>query len=146
MSDLTFHRIIAGIMLCILVAYNIICHIFGSEIQMGLQEDQREVFRTVMYAIAIVLFPLVNVLRHILLKLNQTMPGRDSAKSRYLITTIVTLACIEVVGLFGLLMFLFGDDFNTLYIFTALGVLGIFLHRPREEEYQQIIDGMSVRE
>lgn len=142
-SDLTLHWFIVSIMLCMLVAYNIICHIFGAEIQINIAEEQRILIRTVFYVIAIILFPLVNLLRHILLRLNQTMPGTNSAKNRYLMTIIVTMSLIEIVGLFGLVMFVLGDELNTLYIFSALGALGVFIHRPRLEEYNQIIVALS---
>jgi len=141
--DLTLHWIIAGMMVIMLVAYNVICHILGTEIQINISEEQRIFIRTVFYGIAIVLFPLVNLVRHILLRLNQTMPGDNPAKNRYLMTTVVTLFLIEVVGFFGFVMFILGDEFNTLYIFSVLGALGVFLHRPRLQEYEQIVDALK---
>ena len=142
-SDLTLHWIIAGMMVTMLVAYNIICHALGTEIQINIAEEQRIFIRTVFYVIAIILFPLVNLLRHILLRLNQTMPGDNPAKNRYLMTTTVTLFLIEVIGFFGFVMFILGDEFNTLYIFSVLGALGVFIHRPRQQEYRQIVEALS---
>jgi len=145
-SDLTLHWIITGMMICMLIAYNIICHFFAVDIQIiNIVAEQRELIRSIFYVIAIILFPLVNLLRHILLRLNQTMPGDNPAKNRYLMTTVVTLAAIELVGILGIVMFILGDGFNTLYIFSVLGALGIFLHRPREEEYQQIIEALRIQ-
>jgi len=141
-SDLTLHWVVAGIMLCLLIAYNIVCYIFGAEIQIEIAEEQRVFIRTSLYIVAIILFPLVNLLRYILLRLNHTMPGDNSAKSRYFMTTVVTLALIECIGLFGLVMFVLGDEVNSLYIFTVLGLLGLFLHRPKLQEYQQIIEAL----
>jgi hypothetical protein len=40
--------------------------------------------------------------------------------------------------LFGLLMFMLGDDINTLYIFTLMGAVGIYLHKPKQTEFQSI--------
>jgi Na+/phosphate symporter len=137
-SELTLHWMIAGMMLSLLIIYNIICHIKGAEIQLNLAEEQRVFIRTVFYVAAIALFPFSTLLRHILLRLNHTMPGDSPAKNRYLITTIVTLTSIEIVGVFGFIMFILGDGYNTLYIFTVLGALGVFLHRPREQEYIEI--------
>jgi len=144
-SDLTIHWVIAGMMIFMLVSYNIICHFFAVDLQINIAADQREFIRTILYIVAIALFPLSNLLRHILLRLNQTMPGDNPAKNRYLITTIVTLSIIEVIGIFGFGMFLIGDGYNTLYIFTVLGALGIYLHRPREEEYKKIIEALRIQ-
>ena len=144
-SDLKLHWVIVGIMLCLLFAYNFICHFFGAEIQIIVTDDQRILIRTIFYIIAIILFPLVNLLRHIMLRLNQTMPGGNSAKNRYLVTIIVNMTIIEIVGVFGFIMYLLGDGYNTLYIFSIMGALGVFIHRPKVEEYSQIIEALKVQ-
>ena len=143
-SELTLHWVILGAMLLMLVSYNIICHTIGTEIRIKLPEEQLIFIRSILYVVTIILFPLTNLLRHILLRLNQTMPGHSPAKNRYLITTMVTLACIEIVGLFGFVMFMLGDVYNSLYIFTTLAVLGLFLHRPREQELRQITEALEI--
>ncbi|TAN68965.1 MAG: hypothetical protein EPN17_08355 [Methylobacter sp.] len=154
-SDLILPWIIVGIMLTMLAAYIILCHTLGEQLQQPLPEDQRVLIRTMFYAIAIVTFPLTNLIRHIQLRLNQTMPchlathdaaeRRATAKSRYLVTVLVSMAQIEAVGIFGLIMFVLGDDFNTLYIFTGLSALGLFLYRPKIEEYSEIIDAIAAQ-
>ena len=99
---------------------------------------------------AIVTFPLTNLLRHIQLRLNQTMPysstaAGDIAKTRYLITVIVSMALIESVGVFGFVMFVLGDNFNTLYIFSGLSALGMFLYRPKVDEYARIVEAFTAQ-
>ncbi len=142
---LTPHRLVCMVMLGLLVVYNLIGH-FGSEgLRLALDESQRVTIRTILYVITIALFPLTNLIRHILLRLNQTMPGEKNADQRYFITILVTQCMIEVVSLFGILMFMLGDDFNTLYIFTLLGVLGVYLHRPKLAELQDIALALSSK-
>lgn len=146
-ADLTIHWIITGIMLSMLIAYNIIGQTsIALELNINVAYEQRLVLRSVFYAIAIILFPIANLLRHILLRLNQTMPGNNPAKNRYLVTIIVTMVLVEIVGLFGFIMHIMGDNINTLYIFSALALLGIFLHRPRVAEYEGIIEAMRVQD
>ncbi|MDP3589114.1 MAG: hypothetical protein Q8R54_01060 [Methylobacter sp.] len=151
-SDLILPWVIVGMMLVMLAAYVILCHVLGEQLQQPLPEGQRVLVRTVFYAVAIVTFPLTNLIRHIQLRLNQTMPCSDvthgaavTAKNRYLATVIVSMALVEVVGVFGLVMFVFGDGFNTLYIFTGLSALGLFLYRPKVDEYSEIIDAISAQ-
>jgi hypothetical protein len=123
----------------------LICH-FGSDgLRLNLDETQRVTIRTILYAVTIGLFPLTNLVRHILLRLNQTMPGDKPAAQRYLTTIIVTQTMIEIVSLFGLLMFLLGDNFNTLYIFSVLGLLGIYLHKPKMTELEDIIQALNIK-
>jgi hypothetical protein len=49
------------------------------------------------------------------------------------------------VAVFGFVMFILGDDFNTLYIFSVLGALGLFLHRPKIEELAAIDQALSAK-
>ena len=144
-KHLTLHWAICAAMLILLAVYNAVCHFWPDDIRINLDESQRVLIRTIFYVIAIVLFPLTNLMRHILLRLNQTMPGEKSAEQRYLVTIIVTQAMIETVSLFGFVMFILGDDYNTLYIFTLLGVLGIYLHKPKQIELQSIIYALSAK-
>jgi len=137
-ADLRPHWLICATMLFSVLVYNLVCHLWADELQMGIVEAQRVLIRSILYGVAIVLFPLVKLLRHILLRLNQTMPGPKTARQRYLMTIIITQVLIEWLALFGLAMFILGDGFNTLYIFSVMAVLGIFLHKPNRDEYLTI--------
>jgi hypothetical protein len=144
-NDLTLHWFVVGMMLVTLMTYLFICHQFGHELQEPLPEERRVFIRTVFYGIAIVAFPVTNLIRHVQLRLNQTMPGNKSAKSRYLLTVIVSMLLVEGVGVLGFVMFMLGDDFNTLYIFLGLSALGLYLYRPKEDEYNQIVYALLDR-
>jgi len=149
-ADLILPWVIVGIMLVMLATFLIVCITFGDEIQQPLPEAQRVLIRTILYVVAIVTFPLTNLLRHIQLRLNQTMPHSstapgDIAKTRYLVTVIVSMALIESVGVFGFVMFVLGDNFNTLYIFTGLSALGMFLYRPKVDEYAKVLEALTAQ-
>lgn len=143
-SDLILAWLVVGIMLAMLAGYVAVCHLIGDQLQQHLPEQRRELIRTLLYAAAIVDFPMTNLIRHIMVRLNQTMPGDGSPKHRYLKTVIVSMALVEMVGVFGFVMFLLGDDFNTLYIFTGLAALGAFLYRPKPDEYLSIMKARAA--
>lgn len=147
-ADIVIPWIILGVMLVMLAALLIVCLTLGEQIQQPLPEAQRVLIRTIFYVVAIITFPLTNLIRYIQLRLNQTMPfshgTANEAKSRYLVTIIVSMSLIESVGVFGLVMFILGDNVNTLYIFTGLSALGLFLYRPKVEEYARIVDGLTT--
>lgn len=142
-NDLTPHWLITGFMFLTLAAYVVISHVFGPELRQPLAEDQRVLIRTVFYGLAIAGLPITNLIRHIQLRLNQTMPGPKPAKSRYLLTVIVSAVLVESIGLMGFLMYILGDGFNTLYIFTGLAALGLLLYRPKPEEYESIVEALK---
>lgn len=144
-NELFLHWFVVGMMLVTLIIYLFICYRFGHELQEPLPETRRVFIRTIFYGIAIVAFPAINLIRHIQLRLNQTMPGNKSAKSRYLLTVIVSMSLAEGIGVLGFVMFMLGDDFNTLYIFTGLSALGLYLYRPKQDEYVRIIEALVDR-
>lgn len=150
-ADLFLPWLIQGVMLASLVAYVIVCITLGDQIQQPLPETQRVLIRTILYVVAIVTFPMTNLLRYIQLRLNQTMPFSNldpegEAKKRYLVTVIVSMSLIESVGILGFIMFILGDNFNTLYIFTGLSALGLFLYRPKLEEYARILEVLTAQQ
>ncbi len=143
--DFTTAWLIIGAMVVTQIVYIVVCRNFGQQIQHPLAIEQRILIRSVFYAIAIATFPLTTLLRHILVRLNQTMPGPKTAAQRYLLTVIVSQAMMETVGILGFVMFILGDAFNTLYIFSGLALLGFFLHRPKPEEYLSIVEALENR-
>lgn len=164
-ADLILPWVILGIMLVMLVTFVIVCRTIGDQWQQPLPEAQRVLIRTVLYAVAIVTFPLTNLIRYIQLRLNQTMPYSHSehrnddsmdaggramhgaiaeSKNRYLVTVIVSMSLTESIGVFGFIMFILGDNFNTLYIFTGLSALGLYLYRPKADEYAKIIEASAL--
>ncbi|MDD5228487.1 MAG: hypothetical protein PHD53_06765 [Methylococcales bacterium] len=115
-----------------------------------LAEDARLFWRTLFYILSILILPLTNLLRHVFIRLNQTMPLLKNAnlervvKMRYTLTVGVSMLMMLVIGCFGATIFYVGDGFRTLYILTWIAGLGVFLYRPKFNEYQQILD--SFRE
>ena len=149
-SDLIPSWLIQGFMLASLAAYIIVCMVYDGQIQQPLPEAQRVLIRTILYVVAIATFPMTNLIRHIQLRLNQTMPlsqaaPRIEAKRRYLVTNIVSMSLIESVGIFGFVMFILGDNFNTLYIFSGLSALGLILYRPKVDEYARIVTALTSK-
>ncbi len=147
-ADLIFPWIIQGILLSTLFIFVGTCFIYGDQIKQTLPEDQRLVIRSIFYVIAIVTFPMTNLIRHIQLRLNQTMPfsglpARSMAKNRYLITIFVSMSLIESIGIFGFIMYIIGDTTNSLFIFTGLAALGMFLYRPKLNEYTRIVEALT---
>jgi hypothetical protein len=139
-SDLFLPWVVVVMMSIMLIIIFMMGLFMGDQIQQPLPEDSRILIRTIFYVVSIVTFPSTNLIRHIQLRLNQTMPGPSTAKNRYLVTVIVSMALIESIGIFGLVMFIFGDGFNTLAIFIGMSALGLFLYRPKLNEYTQIVE------
>ncbi len=125
-------------------------HYNGTQWQQPLTDESCIFWRTVFYILAIFILPLTNLLRHIFLRLNQTMPPlvqtnlERVAQTRYALTVSVSMFAILLIGSFGVLMFYLGDGFNTLHILIGVAGLGVFLYRPKLYEYQQISDALKM--
>ena len=133
-------RALALVSLIVLVA---ICHIYSDKIQIGMEQQQRVLIRTVLYVVAITTFPLMKFMRHVLLRLNQTTKSRSTPRSRYMLTIVISMLVAESIGIYGFVMYLLGDSFNTLYIFTGLSALAMYLYKPKLEEYRTIIESVE---
>ncbi|NOQ34536.1 MAG: hypothetical protein GQ569_01400 [Methylococcaceae bacterium] len=138
-ADFTHAWVALGLMGFMQLIYILLAHFMQEGVQQAaIDEGEREIIRGVFYVLAIVMFPMTNLIRHIKLRLNETMPSDKSLNQRYLLTVIVSQGLIASVGVFGFVMFMLGDGFNTLYIFSTLAFLGLFLHRPKYDEYQSL--------
>lgn len=135
---------LSGIWVCwisliiILISVTVFYDFTGDQYRLNISETPPEFLRTILYAITIITFPLSNVLRHIMNRLNQTMPDAGSAKLRYTKTCLSLMLIACSIACYGVYLYLFGDTINTLYIFSSLSALAFWLYRPKQEEYEQI--------
>ncbi|MCX7084806.1 MAG: hypothetical protein NTY69_04620 [Methylococcales bacterium] len=146
-SDLTQLWIIQGLLLTTLLISTFFCLSNAEEIKQVLENDPRELIRTIFYVISIITFPITNLIRYIQLRLNQTMPFSDGntrfiAKKRYQLTVIVSMLLVMSMGAYGVLMFIWGDKQNTLFIFSGLSALGLFLYRPKLPELEALNEAL----
>jgi hypothetical protein len=141
-SDLLLAGVVRGFSLLILGVLITLCHIYADTIQLNWTEENRVWLRTVLYIVAILTFLVMKFVRHVSLQLN-LKPSEKSAKSRYLKTIIISMLMAETIALYGFLMFRLGDGFNTVYIFSILAALAMFLYRPKVEEYRIVLQSIK---
>ncbi len=142
-ADLLLPWLILAAMVLMLAGMVTACLYAADQIRLVVAAEPPVLVRTILYGVAIVTFPITNLLRHIMVRLNQTMPGDAPAKSRYLMTVLVSLSLAESPGIYGLVLFILGDDYNTLYIFSLLSLLAMFLYRPKLDEYHAIVETLE---
>jgi len=140
-ADLLLAGVVRGGSLLFLGVLITLCHVYADAIQIHWAEQDRVIIRTILYSVAMLTFLVMKFVRHVSLQLNMKSSDK-SAKSRYLKTIIVSMVIAETIGLYGVLMFSLGDGFNTLYIFSVLAGLAMFLYRPKVEEYRMILESM----
>jgi hypothetical protein len=148
-NPLIFPWLITALILTLLSSSFIFVHFYGAVFQQPLAESDRLLWRTIFYILAILLLPLTNLLRHIFLRLNQTMPLLEganlekTAQIRYALTVAISQSMMLLIGGLGGIIFYFGDAINSFRILTGLAMLGAFLYRPKNAEYQHIIESLT---
>jgi hypothetical protein len=64
----------------------------------------------------------------------------------YTTAMIVSLALSESIGIYGLVLFLLGDSFQTLYIFISISALAMFFYRPKREDLETLAIAMQRKD
>ncbi len=144
-SDLLAAGIIRAAGLMSLMALLAVCHIYADKIQLGMEEQQRIIIRSILYVVAIVTFPVMKFVRHVMLRLNQTTSSEKTPKSRYMLTITVLMLVAESIGIYGFVMYILGDSYNTLYIFVMLSALAMFLYKPNLQEYKALVESLEEK-
>ncbi len=142
-ADFRLLWILLGLVLLTLATYIFTSYYFGPQIRSVIDEQQRILIRSVLYVLAIATFPLTNLIRFIMVRLNQTMPGKSTVRQRYFGTLLVSMVFASTIGIYGFIMFILGDNYNTLYIFCSLSALAVYLYRPKIAEYHSIAEALT---
>ena len=69
--------------------------------------------------------------------------GAGKAVVKYATVMIVSLALCESIGIYGFVLYRLEGSFQTLYGFLAMSALGMFYYRPKEEELNEIYQGIK---
>jgi len=144
--------IIWSLMFSTLGIYVAICLVAGDELKAemgpGLPLAQ---LKYILLSVSLVTFGLIRFFRNAMLKANPrktdiplprglSEAGR-SALSRYMSAVIVSAALAESVAIYGLLLFMLGEGFDTFYLFTAISAAAMLYYRPRRDELDSLVTG-----
>lgn len=133
-----------------LFVYIFICHQFGADIRQNINQNSFvPLLRNILYGVAIITLFLIHILRKLMIagkfggfQSASLKPGMQSNQpsflARYTVTLIISLALSESIGIYGLLLFLLGEDFQTLYTFTGISALAMYFYRPKREELENL--------
>ena len=142
--------IIWAAMLASLLIYVFVCHQIGEEIRRTASPDfSSGQLKNILYVAVIVTLFLTYFLRKLILSSRfissdhkLIKPETDSNQplflAKYTKAMIVSLALSESIGIYGLVLFLIGDSFQTLYIFTGISAAAMIFYRPKKEDLETL--------
>ena len=139
-----------------LFIYVFVCHQFGDGVRQNVSPNiPLDLIRNVLYGVAILTLVGTRFLRKFMLagrpgssgpmSLEPASPSNQSPLiGKYAAAMMVSLLLSESIGIYGLVLFLLGESFRTLYIFLGISALAIFLYRPKKEELEALAMRDSV--
>jgi F0F1-type ATP synthase membrane subunit c/vacuolar-type H+-ATPase subunit K len=142
--------VIWAALLASLVIYVFICHFLGAEIGANADPDfPMGLFKKILYVVALATFGLAYFLRRLMVSgrfsgsqgslVNPAVPSSQPPYlAKYTIAVVVSLALSESIGIYGLVLFFLGQDFQTLYTFIAISALAMIFFRPKMEELERL--------
>jgi hypothetical protein len=150
--------IIWGAMLVTLFIYIVVCHVLGegfvsvegSDLPIGL-------LRKILAGIGAVVLLVAYFMRRSMLSNQRGIPQPKPVEhtagwntvpyvAKYIAAVIVSLAMSESIGIYGFVLFLLGDSFQTLYTFIAVSALAMVFYRPRREELDKLAMAYKKRD
>lgn len=140
--------IIWAAMFVSLVFYVVICHMLEKDLRAVVEiGDMYAILLNALFVISLIEVVIIRLLRKTMLEspslaantLLSAVPQPISAPARYQAALITSLALAESIGIYGLILFLLGGDYPTLYVFTAVGGATMIIYRPKQEEFNALI-------
>lgn len=136
-------------MLVSLAAYAAIAHIMVAyEMARDSLGATLGMLKNILYLTAIATLLLTPVVRKAVLKSQGGAYGKSgmwssgrvgAAVGKYMSALIVSLALAESIAIYGLVLFLMGDNLATLYTFIVVSTAAMLFYRPRMEEIENLV-------
>jgi len=147
-KKLIITRIIWVAMILSVIIYAALCHLI---VEKELTEyiipldstDQFGLLKNILLAVSAVELAGGYFLRRFMVRLGSKATDQEkNAGGKYNLAVLISLSICESVAMFGLVLFLLSTDFETLYIFIAMSLAGMWFYRPKLEELEQLAAGM----
>ncbi len=147
--------IIWGGMFLTLFIYVLVCHLLVAEFRGGASLDfPLGKLRRILYVVAAATLLITYLLRKSLLRIRQDHSGSRTPESRpvlnqppflakYTTAMLILCALCEAIGIYGFVLFLIGDTFQTLYVFICVSALAMYFYRPKREELKRMALAMG---
>lgn len=126
-------------MLMALFFYLIVGLFIKDRVNLGVEESTVNVIRFVLYPVSVITIGLTGYLRKRIL--NPVRPvskyhhfSDNPAVAKYTTATVVTLALSESIAIYGLALFLLGQNNLDLYILILISAAAMIYFRPFKEE------------
>ncbi len=130
-------------MLGTLAFYFMIVRFFGDEIKSNISYDiPLKKLKDILIVASAIGVALAFFLRRFMLAIKpQKSSGFELSRvaGKYASAVLVSLAISETVAIFGLILYLLGEDTTTFHIFIVLSAMAMVYYRPKTEEIKRLV-------
>ncbi len=131
-----------------LLVYIAICHFLGESIRSESNADLLKTLKMILPIAAAIEIFLSIFMRKKMLSGGTNIVQTEMADTpltktnsavitKYTTIVVLTSAISESVGIFGMVLYLLGDSFTSLYQFMAIAAIALLYHRPRMPELEE---------
>ena len=131
-----------------LVIIALLCHFIGERGRVSTRGLPVDLLRYIFFGLSAVAYAAAGFIRKRMLRRGLGGPLKASSPigmarrspwaARYLTVMIVSLAISDSIAIYGLLLFLLGAGFTTLYMFLSLFAIAMFIYRPSFAEFKAL--------
>ena len=134
-----------------LFIYFIVCHAIGDQLQnVGNTNVPVDMIKYALWGVSIVTLVSAHYIRKFLLSTgstgfssSQTASLQHPAAGKYTVVIIITLALLESIGIYGVVLFLIAKDTASLYQLLIVSGIAMIYYRPRKEELFELAAKMK---
>ena len=146
--------IIWATMLASLATAVIACYAMADILKnFAVQDFPVSMTRNILLVVSAVLFVMIGNIRRFQLhgksiaqrvaRMERSGSDSTSILLKYMSVMIISLTLSEIIGVFGVLLFLLSGDFPSLYIFIAFSAVTMLMNCPKSKEVQNILEKMN---
>ena len=132
-------RIIWIAMLASLAVYLVVCQLAGDAIRQGVGNDvPLDLMRRILIGIAVAELLLIDVIRKRTLKPRRNV-APEAVIQRYSVTSLISCAIAESIGIFGMVLYFLGESDIYLYFLIAISAMTMVYYRPKFETLEGLV-------
>lgn len=132
-------QIIWVAMLLSLGAYVAVGQLAGDSIRQGISDSMPlDTIRTILFGVSVVELIGIHYVRKTMLRLSRGT-AQQAVAQRYSVTSIISYAVSESIGIYGLVLYFLGDDIQSLYVLMGISALAMVYYRPKYEVLKDLV-------
>lgn len=130
--------------------YFVVCTAVGDQLQSSMDSATFTILKSALWCVSVLTLVAVHFLRKFFLQAGgsglpsvQPESPQHPAVAKYTVVIIMTMALLESIGIYGVVLFFIGKDAASLQQLLIVSAVAMFFYRPRKQELFKLADRMK---